>query len=346
MGSALPAERFDLRRLGGVVKVARIFGQSLRPDYSLVADFLAQNHATGKLTFGLSVVGAPPAENRSWLVGVKKALQARDIAARFVNKNFAPLSSAQTAKELLKYGDHEIVVVARPGGGYVLAATSAVQPFDEYRARDYEKAVRSAAVGMLPPKLAQILVNLAGVPAPSRETREAIIYDPFCGTGTVLLEAGLLGYGVAGSDLNPAMVAAATQNLAQLKLTGPVCVHDAAQKMALPFVPAAAISEGYLGPAFVQLPDLLRREKIAAELAALYSRFFGWITAPVVVLTLPVYCRAGVPQFFSSSVIRPAIEKLGWQLAVPKALANPRARVYVRPDQTVGREVTVWKRKN
>lgn len=57
----------------------------------------------------------------------------------------------------------------------------------------------------LPPKLARAMVNLAG---PVRE-----VLDPFCGSGGLLLEAGLLGLDTIGIDVDDAMLARAEKNL-------------------------------------------------------------------------------------------------------------------------------------
>lgn len=63
---------------------------------------------------------------------------------------------------------------------------------------------------MLPPKLAQIMINLSG--AKSGDT----ILDPFCGSGTVLQESLLLEINCIGSDLNPAIIEDAKENLTWL----------------------------------------------------------------------------------------------------------------------------------
>jgi tRNA G10 N-methylase Trm11 len=60
--------------------------------------------------------------------------------------------------------------------------TIACQDIDAYTKRDTSKS-RDMVVGMMPPKLAQIMINLA------TEGRKEIIYDPFCGLGTILIEA-------------------------------------------------------------------------------------------------------------------------------------------------------------
>ncbi|MBM4249386.1 MAG: methyltransferase domain-containing protein [Euryarchaeota archaeon] len=65
----------------------------------------------------------------------------------------------------------------------------------------------------LHPKLARALVNLSRVPNGGR------VLDPFCGTGGILIEAGLMGMRVAGSDIEWTMVEGARQNLQHYGMT-------------------------------------------------------------------------------------------------------------------------------
>lgn len=57
------------------------------------------------------------------------------------------------------------------------------------------------------PALMRAVANLAGVPVGS------LVYDPLTGTGGILLEAGLAGLSVVGSDQDPAMVQGTRENL-------------------------------------------------------------------------------------------------------------------------------------
>ena len=61
--------------------------------------------------------------------------------------------------------------------------------------------------GVMMPRMGRALVNISLV-APG-ET----VYDPFCGTGGILLEAQEIGVRVLGSDFDPAMVDGYRQNL-------------------------------------------------------------------------------------------------------------------------------------
>jgi len=57
------------------------------------------------------------------------------------------------------------------------------------------------------PKLARVISNL------SRCKEGGLLLDPFCGTGGILLEAGLTGMRVLGSDVKPEMVEGTLRNL-------------------------------------------------------------------------------------------------------------------------------------
>jgi tRNA (guanine10-N2)-dimethyltransferase len=57
------------------------------------------------------------------------------------------------------------------------------------------------------PKLARCMINLARVKPGS------VILDPFCGAGSILIEAGYLGYHVLGSDVKAKMVRGSEINL-------------------------------------------------------------------------------------------------------------------------------------
>ncbi|MCE5338736.1 MAG: methyltransferase domain-containing protein [Methanomicrobiaceae archaeon] len=61
--------------------------------------------------------------------------------------------------------------------------------------------------GVMMPRMARALVNLSLV-KPGEQ-----VFDPFCGTGGILLEAREIGVRVLGSDFDPAMVAGYRQNL-------------------------------------------------------------------------------------------------------------------------------------
>ncbi|WP_405283136.1 TIGR01177 family methyltransferase [Methanobrevibacter sp.] len=67
--------------------------------------------------------------------------------------------------------------------------------------------------GSMSPKLARCMVNL------SRVTEGQLLLDPFCGTGGILIEAGLIGCKVVGSDIYWKMKNGAAINLDHFGIT-------------------------------------------------------------------------------------------------------------------------------
>jgi tRNA (guanine10-N2)-dimethyltransferase len=59
----------------------------------------------------------------------------------------------------------------------------------------------------LHPKIARALVNLSAV------KKNQVLLDPFCGTGGILIEAGLLGVHIIGSDIEKKMIEGCQKNL-------------------------------------------------------------------------------------------------------------------------------------
>ncbi|MBW3005118.1 methyltransferase domain-containing protein [Candidatus Woesearchaeota archaeon] len=64
----------------------------------------------------------------------------------------------------------------------------------------------------LHPRLARCLVNLTGAVQPNT------IVDPFCGTGGILIEAGLMDFKVIGYDIDDLMLKRADKNLKHFKV--------------------------------------------------------------------------------------------------------------------------------
>lgn len=117
------------------------------------------------------------------------------------------------------------------------------------------------------PRYARALVNLAGIRAGDW------VADPFCGTGGMLLEAGLVGARVLGSDLDPRMAEGAKATLAQFGVE--VAAIDTRDVGELPeFAAAHAPTPGLLD-AIVSDPPYGRSSTTNREdVEALYDRFF------------------------------------------------------------------------
>ena len=139
---------------------------------------------------------------------IKKGLTETGASVRLVLPEFnsLALASVVVTKNLLLQKGAEICILAGKDGVYT-AKTIAVQDFEDSGRRDYQRPARDEKQGMIPPKVAQIMLNLSGA-----KTGESIL-DPFCGIGTIIQEGILLGYKMLGSDINKKAIKGSEQNL-------------------------------------------------------------------------------------------------------------------------------------
>lgn len=210
-----------MRRLGGTVKLGEIVltCRTDELDPERLAALCAERPRGNDVAFGLSVIGGTPGNRRALErlpLHLKRALKQRGIRSRWVTSKDSPsLSPAAVAKLRLTTEGYDFVLLA-DGKDVHVGLTTNVQDADAWSRRDYGRPARDDEAGMLPPKLARMLVNLARVEDGST------VLDPFCGSGTVLMEAALATRAakIIGSDLEPKQAAAAEGNLEWLLAEG------------------------------------------------------------------------------------------------------------------------------
>jgi len=155
---------------------------------------------------------------KTTLLKLKKELKKWWISSRFVNKDFKWINSATIIWENLvkRWTDFSLL---KNRTKEFLWKTIWIQDINAYSKRDYAKS-RDMQIWMLPPKLSQMMINLAetniiphptGAPFNTKESKS--IYDPFIWLWTILIEAELMWFNwLYGSDLNPAMVEKSSEN--------------------------------------------------------------------------------------------------------------------------------------
>ncbi len=338
-----------LDRLGGTVKIAEVVKQN--PSAPSADDLLELLPTEGKVHFGISWYGGHAPNIDQLGRQIKTKLQARDQSARFVSSRNNPLSSVIVrTQKLLGARGCEIIVVETRHNSYLLGRTLAAQNFIEYGRRDAGRPNRNIGRGMLPPKVAQVLLNLA------RVKPGATVLDPFCGTGTVLQEALVMGAGrVVGSDVDDAAITEAHDNLtwlprrARVAGTWEVYQHDARMpdaNLAAGSVDAI-VTEPYLGP----LRPPRQREavaKIIVELKRLYQTSFTCAAAALcpggrLVAVLPVIGDMSAADIGSLPSLQ-QVNPLPLALAAQFGVTNEQPLIYRRPGQAVGRAVVVWEK--
>ena len=151
-----------------------------------------------------------------------------------------------------------------------LAKTIAVYDSELQRYRDESRPYVEAEISTSP-KICRTLLTLAGARTGDR------ILDPFCGTGTLLMEAAMLGMRCIGVDIDGNAVEGARSNLKWMgvdfgeRLDFKVIRGDARNVADLVKETIDAIAfEPELGPVNVQKPDRQMAEKVLETLKELY----------------------------------------------------------------------------
>lgn len=339
-------------RLGGTTRTVYLHKQCERKD--VVSELLRMVQAAhegkeGKLTLGMSVWGNGKVQPFHLAKALKTQLQNDGRSVRFViPREGAVLSTAQVVHNRLAYfpeeGKRMELVAIEEQGQWWIGMTLTVQDIESYTKRDFSIPFPDPVSGMLSPKLAQTMVNLAV------QGEKATVYDPFCGNGRVVLESWLMGLTAYGSDIVEEKVTAAQKNLQWLaeeyhldipNTTDLFWTMDATQPAALKAAdtmekPWHIVGEPYLGKPL--RAKLLPTEKEAwlTELLPLYLDFFQlWSNAPKrpdsMLIVIP---RAKVSDGSEASVYEQIVDRLREIGYTPEVLF-----CYDRPDSFVRRDL-------
>ena len=251
--------------LGGTVKLGDIIfnGPISKLTPELIADLLAPKAAEkeGKrsLDFGLTVYGSKSTQKKFFRLPIqlKKELKARGYSVRWVTgKGSEPLSPAAVAKCNLTNNPNADLCIMVHENSIFIGKTTEVQDADAWSIRDFDRPKRDSKNGMLPPKLARMMINLAQTPD------DGVLLDPFCGSGTILMEAaiGTDIKQIIGSDIEEKQIQYTDANNNWLVQEKFISAKDAKrfrtftsdileiQKFLAPKSIDSIVTEGYLGP--------------------------------------------------------------------------------------------------
>lgn len=359
-----------IKRLGGTVKIGEVVSlcASKNPEriideaLKVLDDHHSKRTESNKYCFGFSYYGQNPPDIRRIGMTIKTMFKERGVSARFVVSRERNLSSVMVEQNNLTSGGAEIIMIERPEG-IVIGRTLAVQDFKGLESRDFKRPSRDDQSGMLPPKLAQIMLNLSGkIPCHcdcslNEEEKCPVVLDPFCGSGTVLQEAVLMGVKkIIGSDISPKAVADTKANMEWLRKKWQSADGDwqffnlPAQGLSKKISPKsidAIVTEPYLGPQR-GWHDIARTKE---ELEGLYSQAIGEFKKILkkdgrLVMVWPVFASRGIHQ---ADVLNPNISGFQTVNALPdvvkgKLRVNYRNNiVYGREGQKVWREIVILK---
>lgn len=341
-------------RLGGTVKLAKLLTyvdttiwNKIEHHFVKSTPDQARYMPEGKLTIGLSLYGYPLKQEQltRTALKIKKAIRADSgRSVRIVPNNEGPeLTSAQVLHNQLTGNQGWELLIIRDGDRTIIAQTTEVQDIYAYTARDRERPNRDAKVGMLPPKLAQIIVNLA-----TGQNDVTQVLDPFCGSGVILQESVLMGYDVYGTDLEERMAKYTADNLTWLGSQYPMTkqqktvieVGNAAEYSWLPGFDTVA-SETYLGRPFSAEPDRVVLEAVMQDVNTIHRKFLKNLSKQI-----PHdfrFCIA-VPAWYAGTSVKrlhilDQIEEIGYNVVSFESVQGPL--IYRREGQVVGRELLV-----
>lgn len=337
-------------RLGGTIKIIEIIeklplsGKKIdNEEIQEVIKKILEKHfqnASGKIPFSLTLLSFkdPYAINSKSLLNFsKKIIKSLGLNSRFVNKGpESPKPSTIYKARVIEKGI-DINIINGKNGIYI-GKTVAIQDIDAYSERDFGKPLRDAKAGMLPPKLAQIMINFA----PEAKT----IYDPFCGTGTIPMEGILMGKNVIASDIEDKMIRFTKKNCEWLRknfgneIPEPLAIfrNDARFLLKKDFsvLPDAIVTEGYLGKPLMRSPSEKELEMTFREIENLYLNFLRSAKALLPENAKVVICVPAI-RMGQKTAHLPHLD----QLAIQSGFSIEDTFTYSRPDQIVAREIVV-----
>lgn len=354
----------DLQTWGGVFLLARAIAGT--PSISDVPRQLHEEtgKVKGKVTFSLRAFGVGRPVIHQLYRDCKAYLRKHGLPVRYIGNEHKPAVSVQLHDEELISGKKgcEIVLLGDEENDFLwIGRTIAAQDPDAYTKRDMEKPVRDTRAGLLPPKLAQIMLNLGYWIA--REVDPSIkkmmtVYDPFCGTGVIPMESLIRGWPVLASDISQKAVNGCEKNLDWIRkertilkrdVQSEAWKQDAGKPFKLKHPPHVIVTETMLGPALSDRPNAKDAARYRGEVDDLETAFLTNVAQTLpgvpVVATFPVWYIKSGPVFVEKTWKK--LADIGFQAVLPQnAPGDSPGRtslLYRRSDQFVGREIMILK---
>lgn len=352
--ATVDSARFDFNRLGGTQKAGRIIAE-LSGDWHKVSMRIVREYTQawadheGKITLGISAYGFTVTARDVQKTGIilKSKLKEKGVSLRMVPNAEPALNTATSHHNKLGLSDNHvelIVVRAGKGGKVVVAESVGAQNITALASRDQARPKTDSFVGMLPPKLARMMVNLTG-------TATGRVLDPFCGTGVLLQEAALLGFDAYGTDLSEKMVQYTTENLDwlthqySLKSSITVAQGDAMEYAWTGPIDAIA-TETYLGQPFSAPPSPGKLTDVRGNCNHIISSFLTNIAgqiAPGTRLCVAIPAWRDVQGGFTHLPLIGNLKNLGYTELRLTHVA-PEELLYYRENQIVAREILLLER--
>ena len=367
----IDTEKMNVSHFGSILKTGEVVLEIDSIDWRKISEkifnlFVSDfSDSKNKITLGISVYNSKiePSEIQKTASIIKQKLKQTEVSVRVIPSKTAALSTAVSHNNKLGLSDNKIeIIVIIKNNKAIVAISEGAQNITAYAKRDQNRPKRDAFVGMLPPKLAQTMINLAVGPNQPQiwlQNRDFAkidgkipkLLDPFCGTGTVLQEAILKGFTAYGSDLNPKMVDYTKENIKWLEKSfrphgkfGSVETADAttntwdyANNL------SSVICETYLGQPFSAPPSPQKLAEVRENCNKIISNFLKNLASQIpegtqICIAIPAWRQKNGE--FSHLPLVDFTQKLGYNRKEFMRV-NPQDLIYYREDQVVARELLV-----
>ena len=354
--ATIETDTLTISRLGGTQKAGRVVMELTHADWRDVSTKIIQTYSkewanfNGKITLGLSAYGfdvTPSEVQKTGIILKQKLKKSEGGSLRLIPNPESALNTATSHHNKLGLSSNkvELLIVRARNGRVLVAESTGSQNITALALRDQGRPKRDAFVGMLPPKLAQIMLNLA---LPSQIPKEFKVLDPFCGTGVVLQEAMLMGCSAYGSDLAEKMIDYTQENLSWLMSTFDVAndinLHEGDAMNTKWRTPIdAVVCEGYLGQPFSAPPSPSKRDEVRKNCNYIMSEFLTNISEQLEIgtpLCVAVPAWKDTNGGFTHLPLINEVEKLGYTRYAFNNITNDDL-LYYREDQIVARELLV-----
>ena len=330
-----------------------------------------------KVTFSLRCYGIAKQDIKTAYIQGKNMFKKKNKPCRYVgNERKAAATALLHDLEILTGKKGIELFMVRLATELWVGKTIGAQDLDSYTWRDMEKPVRDTTVGLLPPKLAQIMLNMgawlvrsqAEPQKPKKETKKKrkkkeiyTVFDPFCGTGVIPLECLLLGWHVIASDISIKAVNGTKKNLEWLRkerkilkkdVSEDVSKHDATKSFSIKKLPDMVVTETTLGPALTKKPTKRDVTKLRNDNEKIQEAFLR--NAHENLPGVPLVCTWPFWRLGSDTVrlekIWDKLSDIGYNAVLPTdaPIDDPAklSLLYQRKDQFVGREIVLLMPKN
>ena len=230
---------------------------------------------------------------------IKRGFRSSKIGVRFILPKTRELNAAQIYNNKVLENGFELCIF-QSNSENMYGKTLGIQDIYSFVKRDTQRPEADFEMGVIPQKLARIMCNLTGL-------REGIIWDPFCGSGTILMEAAVLGFDILGTDIDLIALDSLSKNIQWLSKENIITdtkynifqldINNVERKVLKDLKRTsinAIVCEPYMGPPQKKILTEYKANELIVDITKLYKNFFNVVNQMSskgfkVVLILPSY---------------------------------------------------------